>query len=248
MVFPIGDVERTRIVPWATYTIIALNIAAYVVQLTQDDRFTAAYSATPYEITRGIDIERPFYLPRDQPAVESSNAASELIEQGPVAFPVRWTLLTAQFLHEDPLHIAFNMLFLWIFGDNVEEVLGGLGFLAFYFVCGTVGLLAEVAHRPDSFAPILGASAAVAGVMGAYLVWFPRYHVRVLLIRYIIEVRAVWVIGLWILVQVLRELMPMSEVGGVAYLAHLAGAASGILAAMLLTRRAARFSRRFDPA
>ncbi len=235
MVFPLGDLEKTRIVPWVTYALMALNTAMYGFQLTQPPEFTAAYAATPYEITRNIDLRDVSELPAE--AIDGGD-----FEQAPVPFPVRLTLLTAQLLHGDPLHLAFNMLFLWIFGDNVEEVLGRIGFVAFYFVAGTISLLTEVLARPDSFEPILGASGAVAAVMGAYLVWFPRYHVRVLVLRWVYEIRAIWFIGIWIAGQVVREFVPLGDFGGVAYLAHLTGASLGMFTAAALRRRARRIA------
>ncbi len=169
----------------------------------------------------------------------------QVIPQGPVPFPIWLTLLTSLFLHEGPLHLAGNMLFLWIYGDNVEEGFGSLRYLIFYLGCGLAGTLAQVATSPDSVIPTLGASGAIAGVMGAYIVWFPYHRVRVLFIRVVVEVPAVWVIGLWILIQVWRgfgSLGQLGDVGGVAYLAHVTGAALGVAVAFLYRSRRRRHS------
>jgi membrane associated rhomboid family serine protease len=163
--------------------------------------------------------------------------------QGPVPFPVLWTLLTAMFLHGSPLHLAGNMLFLWIFGDNVEEVLGSILYVIVYLFCGLCGTLAQVAVAPNSLIPSLGASGAIAGVMGAYLVWFPYHRVRVLLIRFVLEVPALWVIGIWIALQVIRAGASWAEVGGlggVAYMAHVGGALAGVVIGLIFRRKARR--------
>jgi membrane associated rhomboid family serine protease len=236
MVFPLGDVQQTRIVPIATYALIALNVLTYLVQLDQGEAFTVAYAATPYEITHNDDLE----LPRDDQRLRLPGQA-EPLPQSRVPFPVGFTLLTALFLHSDPLHLAMNMLFLWIFGDNVEEVLGSLRYLAFYLACGLAGTLAQVAANPGSVVPTLGASGAIAGVMGAYVVWFPRYRVRVLVLRYLVEVPALLVIGVWFVFQLWRGVGVIRHPGenvGVAYLAHIAGATTGVLGAILLRGRA----------
>jgi len=158
-----------------------------------------------------------------------------------VPFPIWLTLFTSMFLHGSPLHLAGNMLYLWIFGDNVEEVLGTLGYLLAYLACGLVGTLLQIAVNPDSLIPTLGASGAIAGIMGAYLVWFPHNQVRVLILRIVAQMPALYVIGAWILLQLLQgvgSVDRLGESGGVAYLAHLGGAATGILIAFLFASRA----------
>jgi membrane associated rhomboid family serine protease len=145
------------------------------------------------------------------------------------------------FLHGSPLHLAGNMLYLWIFGDNVEEVLGTLRYMLVYLACGVMGTLLQVAAAPDSMIPTLGASGAIAGVMGAYVVWFPHNRVRVLFFRIITVVPALWVIGLWIVMQLwlgFGSLGHTGESGGVAYLAHIGGAATGVVVAFLFHDRA----------
>jgi membrane associated rhomboid family serine protease len=246
MVLPLGDLEKTRIVPLATYTLIALNVVMYLVQRDRGDEFTATYAATPYEISHREDITRPFVLPADvdrDPFEDHGRAQARfrVVPQGPVPFPVWLTMFTAMFLHASPLHLAGNMLFLWIFGDNVEEVLGTIRYLLVYLSCGLMGTLVQIAANPDSYLPTIGASGAIAGVMGAYVVWFPHNRVRVLVFRFITVLPALVVVGLWIVMQVwlgIGSVGRIGQVGGVAYLAHVGGAATGIFVAFLFQDRA----------
>ena len=164
MVLPLGDVAPTRIVPVANYSLIALNVLMYLFQLSMGSQFSTAFAATPYEITHNEDINRPFVMPL--PQVEDPlelpvrrDLPDRVIPQGPVPFPVWLTLITAMFLHGSPLHLAGNMLYLWIFGDNVEEVLGSVRYVLIYLLCGLTGSLAQIAAAPDSLIPTLGARA-----------------------------------------------------------------------------------------
>jgi membrane associated rhomboid family serine protease len=248
MVLPLSDDAPTRIVPVANYSLIALNVLMYLVQLSLGESFTTAYAATPYEISHNEDIDRPFaiVLPRDENPLDLPGRVDlrgQRIPQRPVPFPVWLTLISAMFLHGSPLHLAGNMLYLWIFGDNVEEVLGSVRYVLVYLLCGLTGSLAQIAAAPDSLIPTLGASGAIAGVMGMYLIWFPYHRVRVLVFRLITEVPAVIVIGLWIVMQIwygAGSLGRLGEVGGVAYLAHVGGAGCGVAAAFVFLKDARR--------
>jgi membrane associated rhomboid family serine protease len=243
MVLPLGDLEKTRIVPIVTYALIALNVVMYVIQRQEGDDFTIAYAATPYEITHNDDLPGPVVV--DVPARVNPLAHVELrervINQAPGPYPIWLTLFTAMFLHGSPLHLAGNMLYLWIFGDNVEEVLGTVRYLLVYLACGLIGSILQIAVNPNSLIPTLGASGAIAGVMGAYVIWFPHNRVRVLVFRFITEMPALLVIGLWILVQIwegVGSIGRLGEGGGVAYLAHVGGALTGIFVAFLFHDRA----------
>ncbi len=244
MVLPLGDIEKTRIVPVATYLLMALNIAMYFVEESQGPVFQTAYAATPYEITHNFDIAEPFLFhvePKDVEGFRPIAARDIPIEQGPVPFPIWLTLITSMFLHASPMHLAGNMLFLWIFGDNVEEVLGTLRYVLIYLACGVAGSLAQIVASPDALIPTLGASGAIAGLMGAYIIWFPRNRVRVLFLNFLTEMPAYLVIGAWILLQVFQgygSIGQLGEIGGVAYLAHLGGAAAGVVTAILYRDRA----------
>ncbi len=230
MVLPLGDSEKTCITPIVTYSLIGLNVVVYLLQLVEGPRFTTAYAATPWEIFHAID------LPAGLPELEEQGIA-----QSTAVLPIWMTMLTSLFLHGSPLHVAGNMLYLWIFGDNVEEVLGALRYLAVYLACGLLGTLVQMTLDPTSLVPIFGASGSVAGVMGAYLIWFPNHRVRVLFIRVVVEIPALWVIGSWIALQAVRGLAEQGVTSGVAYAAHLGGALLGIAVGLTFRDRARPF-------
>jgi membrane associated rhomboid family serine protease len=246
MVLPLGDLEKTRIVPLATYGLIALNIVMYIVQVDQGRAFEVAYAATPYEIAHNVDLTQPIPVAargggaRPERA-EPADFRPRFIEQAPGPYPIWLTLFTAMFLHGSPLHLAGNMLYLWIFGDNVEEVLGTVRYVVVYLACGLVGSLCQIAANTESLIPTLGASGAIAGVMGMYVIWFPHNRVRVLVFQFITEMPALFVIGIWIAIQLWEGYGAMGhtgDLGGVAYLAHVGGALTGIFAAFLFSDRA----------
>lgn len=244
MVLPLGDLEKTRIVPWATYLLIALNVVMYLVQLDQGDEFTSGYAATPYELTHRVDILQS--IPAPGPGLTPGLTAAipgrnRIVAHAPGPYPIWITLFTAMFLHGSPLHLAGNMLYLWIFGDNVEEVLGFWRYLTVYLACGVLGTLAQVIGNPNSVIPTLGASGAIAGVMGMYILWFPHNRMRVLVFQFVTEMPALLVIGFWIAMQLwegLGSLGRLGQSGGVAYLAHVGGALTGIFCAFLFHDRA----------
>ncbi|HZS05225.1 MAG TPA: rhomboid family intramembrane serine protease [Blastocatellia bacterium] len=146
------------------------------------------------------------------------------------------TVFTSMFMHGGWMHLFGNMLYLWIFGDNVEDQLGHGKFLAFYLICGIAATVAQVAANTGSTIPNLGASGAIAGVLGAYIVMFPRGQVRVLMGRGIVTLPAVAVLGFWILLQFINgvgAIAHTAETGGVAYLAHIGGFVTGLALAYL---------------
>jgi membrane associated rhomboid family serine protease len=223
MVLPLGDLQKTQIVPVVTYALIAINVLVFLFQQDKGDEFTLAFAATPWEITHNQDIQEA------QPQLAR-------IEHSPCPIPVRWTLLTSMFLHGSWMHLIGNMLYLWIVGDNVEEVLGPFRYLVVYLASGLVGSLAQIMINPDSMIPTLGASGAIAGIMGTYVIWFPHNQIRVLVFRIITVLPAVVVIGGWIALQIWLGTSAMQragETGGVAYLAHVGGAITGIFVAFL---------------
>jgi membrane associated rhomboid family serine protease len=147
------------------------------------------------------------------------------------------TLFTAMFMHAGWLHLLGNLLYLWIFGDNVEDALGHVKYLVFYIICGLAADAAQILVGPNSNIPNLGASGAIAGVLGAYLVLFPRGQVRVLMGRGIIPMPALVVIGLWIVLQLVSgigSITTTAETGGVAYMAHIGGFVAGLAMAFVL--------------
>jgi len=252
MVLPLGDLHRTRITPVVTYTLIAINVLVYLVQVQRGEQFTMAFACTPWEITHNEDLVAPALKPpvvvrmidpRDPTGRRVIEVKSQpvAIPHAPSPFPVWLTLFTAMFLHGSPMHLIGNMLYLWIVGDNVEEVLGTVRYIIVYLACGLVGSLAQIAAAPDSIIPTLGASGAIAGIMGAYVIWFPHHQIRVLLFRFITVLPAVVVIGGWVLLQVwlgAGSFRKLGESGGVAYLAHVGGALTGIFVAFLFYDRA----------
>ncbi len=151
------------------------------------------------------------------------------------------TFLTSQFLHGGILHLVGNMLFLWIFGDNLEDLMGRLGFLAFYLISGVAAAMAQVVPDPGSTIPMVGASGAIAGVMGGYLLLFPRARVDVLLIFIVffkvVPIRAWAVLAIWFAVQMVSGLLAPAGTGGVAYWAHAGGFAAGIVMSVPLWLR-----------
>ncbi len=236
MIMPLGDVEKTEITPYVNYVLIALNILVFWLQSSRPEEFTIAYAATPYEITHNEDLKEPIRIEREvqmQDPLGQVKVArkTEELPQAPVPFPVWMTLFTSIFMHGGLMHLLGNMLYLWIFGDNVEEVLGHVRYLLVYLACGFCASMAHILVAPNSLIPSLGASGAISGVMGMYLVWFPYNRVRVLFLRMITEMPAIAVIGLWILMQVflgLGDLGHLGESGGVAYMAHVGGAVAGL--------------------
>ena len=235
-VIPIGDEnERGHGVAYVTLALIGLNVIVFLLLQgaggTQEgNEFTYGYSAVPYEIVNGVDLTDPETIPVDGQPVE--------VPQEPGPSPIWLTLFTSMFMHGGWLHLAGNMLFLWIFGDNVEHRVGHVVFLVFYVVAGLVASLAQILADTASIIPTLGASGAISGVLGAYLVLFPANRVQVLLIRTVVPVPAVVAIGLWFALQVFSGFFASGgEAGGVAYLAHiggfLAGAAAGVVFRMI---------------
>ncbi len=143
------------------------------------------------------------------------------------------TIFTAMFMHAGWLHLGGNMLYLWIFGDNVEDRLGHFKYLIFYLLCGIAATYAQVLFSPNSNVPNLGASGAIAGVLGAYLMMFPGGRVQVMMGRGIIPMPAIVVIGFWILLQLFSSFGAVSSQGGVAYMAHVGGFVAGLVLGVL---------------
>ena len=210
--------------PVMTLLLFAINVAVFAYELSLPVQALSClihdYGAIPHYLA----------LLSGQPA---DPACPEYAPPAPLILPP----ITSLFLHAGWLHIAGNMLFLLIFGDNVEDRLGHIGFLLFYLFCGVVGVLTQTLADPGSTLPILGASGAIAGVLAAYLVLFPLARVRTLLLVILVDIPAWLLIGLWILAQVLSSLpvfgVTSDSTGGVAYFAHLGGFAAGLIIALL---------------
>jgi membrane associated rhomboid family serine protease len=232
MLFPIGDDDRALSGPaFVTGTLLLANLGVFGLQL-MDPELIYAYSTVPVEIVTGQDLvnRSPVDLePRD---------LSE-IPQRPGPVPIHLTLLTSMFMHGGFAHLFGNVLYLWIFGDNVERRFGHGAFLAFYLVSGLVASAAQIALDPDSVIPTLGASGAISGVLGAYLVLFPRNRIHAVFLFTIVSVPAVVAIGLWIVFQFVNgagAIAAAEQTGGVAYGAHIGGFFAGVVLAFILRR------------
>ena len=238
MVFPLYDDNSDRqTTPLVNYGIIALNIFVFVVlqKLGSDTQFTYSFSTVPLEILRGTDVVTPARV------LEDPLTGQRLLVPGLGETPVSvyLTLFTSMFMHGGIAHIAGNMLFLWIFGDNIEDRLGHVKYLIFYLVCGLLASLAHVfatamfaTDQSSLLVPSLGASGAISGVLGGYILLYPKRRVTVILIRILTQVPAYVAIGLWFLFQLISGLGMLgggSQQGGVAYAAHVGGFIAGLV-------------------
>jgi membrane associated rhomboid family serine protease len=223
--FPIGDDNSDRtITPVVNYTIIGLNILVFVFLqgLGGNDAFTYAFSLVPREITQGID------LAGSQIVRDSFGEAGRVVLY-PTPLPVYFNFLTSMFMHGGIAHIFGNMLFLWIFGDNLENLLGHIRYAVFYLLCGFAAAIAQIIMGPDSIIPMLGASGAISGVLGGYILLFPSRQVRAIIFNFLTTVPAYVAIGIWIVYQIVLGYMTPAGTGGVAYMAHIGGFAAGLI-------------------
>ncbi|MBS1252785.1 MAG: Rhomboid protease GluP [Anaerolineales bacterium] len=218
---PIRDINPTYRSPFVTVALIGLNTAVYLVQLLfqttgQLDQFLYRFAVIPYELTHGVDL---------------------------AAF---LSVFTAMFMHGGLFHLFGNMLYLWIFGNNIEDAMGHIRFLVFYLLCGIAATGAQVAVNPTSRIPNVGASGAIAGVLGAYLLMHPRAKVETLLwlgyfIR-IVRLPAVVVLSFWIVIQFFQGVVSlgMPQMGGVAWFAHIGGFVAGLVLVNIFRQRRPR--------
>jgi membrane associated rhomboid family serine protease len=208
---PLKDDIPVERFPFITLALIAINALVYIYQLTlpslQSEALIFSYGAIPYNLTHPL--------------------AKDLLYV--TALPPTLTIFSAMFLHGGFIHLASNMLYLWIFGDNIENALGHLRYLLFYLISGFFAALCHILSDPNATIPMIGASGAIAGILGAYLILFPRANVSTLfifiIIIRIIKVPAVLVLGFWFLIQLLNA---GSEGGSVAWYAHIGGFITGI--------------------
>lgn len=213
---PFGNQRRLPVFPLVVYGLIVANIVVFVreLQAPNTDTFINSFAVIPYDITGGIALAAP------SPQVPAL------------------TLVTSMFLHGSVLHIFFNMLFLFVFGPDIEYLCGHIRFLAFYLVSGLAGGIAQIAIAPGSHIPAIGASGAIAGVLGAYIINFPRNNVNTIVpigcFPLFLRLPAMLVIGLWALVQFVHGFGVLSsnvtsEQGGTAYFEHIGGFCAGVL-------------------
>jgi len=238
MVLPLYDDNSDRqTTPFVNYAFIAANIFVFVVlqQLGSNTHFTYAFSTVPLEIVTGHDVVTPARVLED-PVTGQILRVPGL---DPTPLSVYVTLFTSMFMHGGIAHIAGNMLFLWIFGDNIEDRLGHIRYFFFYIVCGLLASLAHVfttaafaTDQSSMLVPSLGASGAISGVLGAYILLHPSRRVTVILFRFLTDVPAWVAIGIWFAFQLISGIGLLgggSQQGGVAYAAHIGGFVAGLV-------------------
>ncbi|MFW6089309.1 MAG: rhomboid family intramembrane serine protease [Gemmatimonadota bacterium] len=219
MIMPLGDDDsRLTRTPFVTFLLIGLNVAVFLLMLGQADleTFIMTWSTVPAEYAQQTDLDPthggPFWI----------------------------TAFTSMFMHGGWMHLIGNMLFLWVFGDNVEEAMGHGKFLAFYLLTGLAASAAHIALNLDSTIPSLGASGAISGILGDYLVMFPKQRVKVLIGRAVAQMPALAVIGLWAGFQFISgfgQLAQTEQTGGVAYAAHVGGFVAGLALVFVFRNR-----------
>ncbi|MGD2160182.1 MAG: rhomboid family intramembrane serine protease [Gammaproteobacteria bacterium] len=227
--FPVHDDNPTRITPYVTYLLLIACVLVFLWQISLGEAQQGAVYAF------GVIPSVLF---------ASKNLPVEL-----QILPAWLTIFSSMFLHGGWMHLIGNMLYLWVFGNNVEDSMGHGRFILFYLLCGLLAALTQAVLNPDSEIPMIGASGAISGVLGAYLLLHP--HARILVIIpigiliYTPWIAAYWVLGFWFVLQILNSLVSASEMGGVAYGAHLGGFVAGMLLIPLFKYRHVRL---FAPA
>ncbi len=226
---PLRDDNPTRRFPVVTVVLIALNIAVFVFELSLPrhgltlDGFFLRAGLVPYEVVNRVDV------PPDG------------------LVPVWGAVFTSMFIHGGWLHLIFNMLYLWIFGNNVEDRMGRARFVAFYLLCGIAAAATQVVVMPESLAPMIGASGAISGVLGAYVLLFPRARVLTvipLILLFPVVMLPAWVLLLaWFALNLLQAMGTIGAETGVAYFAHVGGFVAGLVLVWVFARRRPRAGR-----
>jgi membrane associated rhomboid family serine protease len=218
---PLRDDNSLKSIPfqYVTVGLIAVNILVFILEVSGlSHAAVASFAVTPRELLGGTALLAPSSFSEDGYAIGEEA-----------------TLLTYMFFHADVFHLVGNMLFLWVFGDNVEDAMGHLRFLVFYLACGVFAALFHAWMLPDSDLPLIGASGAVAGVIAAYLMLHPRVGVWVLAFKVIpLRITAGLALGVWIALQVVMVAMP--DMGPVAWWAHIGGLIAGAVLILFMRR------------
>ena len=208
---PFKDDNPTSITPYLTVALIVINVIIYLMQISSSmdpRRMVYTYGAIPHFILT-FNTVQPLH-------------------------PVT-TIFTSMFMHGSLLHLGTNMLFLWIFGNNIEDVLGRIRFIIFYLLCGIAAAYMHALANPSSMVPMIGASGAVSGILGAYILLFPRAQVHTLIFFFffiqVVRLPAMFVIGFWIVIQFINGMISTGGAGhgGVAWFAHIGGFITGLL-------------------
>jgi membrane associated rhomboid family serine protease len=247
MVIPVHDLNPLRRTPWVTYALVALNVVVFLLTpgalptggsqaaaVCQQQAFYDRYGAIPRELITDRQLLRP--VPTGQVEVTPQGPACHEISR-PYRKNPPLSVLTSMFVHGGWLHLLGNMLFLLIFGNNVEDRFHKIGYLLFYVACGYVAAYGFAAMYPGSAGPLIGASGAISGVLGAYLALYPRAKVWSLVpFLFFIPVRipAWFVLGLWFVLQWFDSLGQTGGGGGVAYLAHMFGFFAGLAVGLVV--------------
>ena len=242
MLFPIGDDNSDRkVTPYINYILIALNIIVFIFfqDMGRDIDFTFAYSTVPAEILSGSDIVTNSRILVD----EYTGQRVEMPGLKVTPVPVYLTLISSMFMHGGIAHIAGNMMYLWIFGDNLENAMGHRKYLFFYLLTGIIASLAHVFStvylKQSTLIPSLGASGAISAVLGGYMLMFPTRRVHVWIFWFIIAVPALIVVGLWFVFQVINGMgiLGGEEAGGIAYAAHIGGFIAGLILVKMFVQK-----------
>jgi membrane associated rhomboid family serine protease len=227
---PLKDINPTERFPIVTIGLIVVNAVVFLYEISLGAHFQAfitAWGTIPYEITHGVDLigQDP-----NAPIVHTETPVSHYV-----------TLLSSTFIHAGFFHLFGNMLYLWIFGNNIEDLLGPVKFLIFYLLCGFAASFAHIAIQPDSTIPTVGASGAVSGVLGAYLITYPRARVLTL-VFIVIFVRLILVpagvlLAFWFIINAVSGFASLGlRGGGVAWFAHVGGFVAGIVLLKMMRR------------
>lgn len=254
-VLPLRDENPTTRTPIVTLALMAICIGVYFLaqagldgteQITFDDqrveidselRFSLEYAAIPCEIIeqRPLTLEEIRATYGNGATSNSNDAACAAMPTGPALFDAKHVIVamvSSMFLHGGLAHLGFNLWFLWIFGNNIEDRLGHALFAVFYLAGGIAATIGHIATQPQSTIAVVGASGAIAAVMGAYLVWFPDAPIRTLLFLVLVDIRARWFLMAWFIIQFFT-----SPDAGVAWVAHVAGFAYGVILGLVIRRR-----------
>ncbi|MFQ5779617.1 MAG: rhomboid family intramembrane serine protease [Nitrospiria bacterium] len=207
---PIKADLPTRTFPFVTIGLISINILIFLYEISlgpRSEQFIFTYGAIPFELVRVLEISRPA--------------------------PIIKSMFTSMFLHGGLWHVGANMLYLWIFGNNIEDEMGHLRFILFYLLCGVIAAYCQAVINPTSQIPMIGASGAVSGVLGAYLIRFPRAKILTLFpigfFVHFIRIPAIIFLGLWIFPQLINGIFSLQQTGGIAWFAHVGGFLAGML-------------------
>lgn len=226
--FPIGDdnsgVTRPSLIN-VLFIVVNILVFVFLQGMGSNQAFDMAFSAVPSEILSGRDVQGAFEI--------SAGGRTGMMRLESTPIPVYLTLITSMFMHGGFAHIFGNMMFLWVFGDNLEHAMGHIKYMIFYLLCGILAALSHVfatalGHQ-DLNIPMLGASGAISGVLGGYIMLFPHRRVKVLVMRFVTEMPAIAALGLWFVFQVIEGMGILGESGGVAYGAHIGGFAAGCI-------------------